>query len=54
MEKYSRSLAYTSALIETDPEKFQRIRDAERVIFIRSQQEGIDPHELEAMGENWW
>jgi hypothetical protein len=51
MEKYSWSLAHTSALIETDPEKvFQRIRDAEPSIFIRSQQEGINPHELEAMG----
>jgi hypothetical protein len=40
MEKYSWSLAHTPALIETDPEKvFQRIRDAQRAIVIRSQQE---------------
>jgi hypothetical protein len=52
MEKYSWSLAYSSALIETDPEKvFQRICEAERAILVRSQEGGLEIYELEAMGD---
>jgi hypothetical protein len=52
MQKYSWSLAYSSALIETDPEKvFQRICEAERAILVRSQEGGLEIYELEAMGD---
>jgi hypothetical protein len=52
MQKYSWSLAYSSALIETDPRVvFHKIRQAERAIFVRSQEVGVELAELEAMGD---
>jgi hypothetical protein len=52
MQKYSWSMAYSSALVETDPERVvQKILEAERAIFVRSQEVGLEFHEIEAMGD---
>jgi hypothetical protein len=52
MRKYAWSQAYATAVLEMDPAKaVDRILDAERAIRRRSQEAGLDYHELKAMGD---
>jgi hypothetical protein len=54
MLNYSWSLAYSSAMLETTPEAdkiVQKICETEHAIFLRSQDVGLEFHEVQAMGD---
>jgi hypothetical protein len=52
MRIYAWSQAYATAVLEMDPVKLvDKILDAERAIRRRSQDPGLDYHELKAMGD---